>query len=241
MTEICRVSDCYICDRTPPIHVAHQICWDVATAAGKTQASLLDYAANTTPVLLPQFSAYRDSDLTFPSGIRAKTPLGELLRGINSRLPVELHYEIAKNLHGHIMHSILRASEIARTTRGEHTSSDHETEMIRSSGPIRSLSIKTRSVFGLYYISEIGFNSDQDDSIPTDITGVHGIRVATGRYGIRAMKVLFVDGSESRWLGDTRHCWYSETYHGDLRRLLITSDASLTHSCSLKTYVSYNF
>src|SRR5690606_4212982 len=98
---------------------------------------------------------------------------------------------------------------------------------------IESLRVKTTSIFGLAYLSKIGFNEGDGDFIDVRDSGFFGVRFALGTYGIRALRVLYQDGSMSRWVGDPRFSWFGEVYGADLRYLSVIRDVRIAtpHFC----------
>lgn len=224
MVTLCSDPSCEECFNTSPVPVGHQDCWAVATAAGKTVCDLYKYAARHRKTALPRYSAPPYVTPTFYADVRTTTSLGRLVRNIADRLPVELQYEIGQHLGGHFVGSLLHTSFAVGSVRQIRPYHGPKRRAVVCKGPVRSLYVDTRSLFGLHYISEVGLNKHRGDFIETNNVGVRGLRFAFGSHGLRALRLLFNDGSMSRWLGDPRYCWYGEFYGGDLKTLSVTRD-----------------
>lgn len=221
---ICNVPACADCHTSPPAFVAHRDCWNVATEAGRTPRSLYYYAARTERTATPRYSTPPDAVPAFSADMETTTSLGRFLNRVATRLPVELHDEIGQHLRGHFVASLLHASHAARCVRRRSPYLGPTRAPVGGAGPVRSMFVRTRIMFGLRYICEIGLNKPWGEVIKTGNPGVRGVRFAVGSHGLRALRVLFRDGSASSWLGDPRYCWYGEFYGSDLRALTVTSD-----------------
>lgn len=76
--------------------------------------------------------------------------------------------------------------------------------------PYETLYILTRELFGRSYIYKIGRNREGPGVLLITLTSpvIRGVRFALGRFGLRAIRVLYDDGSRSPWLGDPSGCWF---------------------------------
>lgn len=97
--------------------------------------------------------------------------------------------------------------------------------------PVKSLWVRISNIFGRGYISEIGVDQSGDDvlSVPVSSRQVAGMRFALGRFGLRALRVLYDDGSKSAWLGDTSGSWFGNIRGTQLRNLHVTADVRPPH------------
>ena len=114
--------------------------------------------------------------------------------------------------------------------------------------PIEILYARVRELFGRTYISELGCDGEGNSEgllsiqlLPGVITG---LRFALGRFGLRAVRILYDDGSRSSWLGDPSGCWfgnvigkYSQKKHQlghipglELRNIHTTADVGIPAS-----------
>ena len=93
-------------------------------------------------------------------------------------------------------------------------------EKVSTSGHIETVSIETNNILGLQYI--FGIHIGRPEGIAS--TGIRGIRFALDSFGIRAIRLLFSDQSESPWLGPHRFSWYGEIHGNGLHRLQVIRD-----------------
>lgn len=163
---------------------------------------------------------------SFHPDISAETSLGKLLRTIARRLPLELQTEIQGYLEPHLVSSLLRTYSAVRELAVGRRRKPCCKRFARPA-KIRCLYVETRRVFGLDYITEIGYNKDCRASIKTDNLNVRGLRFALGRYGLRAIRILYDNGA-SPWLGCPEYCWYGEVYGTDLGRIWVFRDVSMS-------------
>lgn len=89
---------------------------------------------------------------------------------------------------------------------------------------ISSLSTAQTTIFGRQYISSVAFNKPEGISVRT--TDFRGIRFTIGRYGLRALSILYADGSTSAWHGDPKNGWMGILYGDDIRDLHVLEDVS---------------
>lgn len=73
-----------------------------------------------------------------------------------------------------------------------------------------TLYVLTGEIFGRSYISKIGRNREGPGVLSIVLTPsvIRGVRFALGRFGLRAIRILYDDGSRSPWLGDPSGCWF---------------------------------
>ncbi|KAB5522991.1 hypothetical protein GE09DRAFT_1257842 [Coniochaeta sp. 2T2.1] len=78
-------------------------------------------------------------------------------------------------------------------------------------GNVSKLSVKMTSIFGKAYVSALSSDSDIADagfalSILVTCDKIRGLQVAIAQYGLRALRVLYLDDSTSPWLGNPSGC-----------------------------------
>lgn len=232
---------CGTCRRNGPVYVAHRDCWCLAVEAGKTHIGLYRFAANFQHVIPPRYSIQPPPRATFHADVRTTTGLGGLVHTAATRLPAEIRDIIIECLGDHLVASLVRAFQ----TMVSHVEETPRCQAINhvalaDPGRVETLCIKTISIFGLTYLSEIGFNEGGGDFIDVRESCFFGVRFALGTYGIRALRVLYQDGSMSRWLGDPRFSWFGEVYGADLRYLSVVRDVCIPTSYSRLTVDSSN-
>ena len=143
---------------------------------------------------------------------------------------------------GHALISLMRsASVIPPCTRSQPVSSKLPVwEKIVCHGVPDKLTISTTRIWGLEYIASVSLGGQSSGIfIPIEARGVRGIRFALGMYGLRAIKVVYKDGSMSPWLGSTTFAWYGKTTGCDLRQLWVLSDVgnALLRCTRISTYM----
>lgn len=226
----CGVFSCERCRNDDEVaYVAHQYCWNLARKADPVP-SLYRFAALTRQLLPPGHSRKPPVTAIFPADLPANTSLARLLEAISRRFPAELQGKIHRYLRLHLIAAVLRTFRTVTTFPAGRRRKPCCKRFARPA-EIKSLYVETRRIFGLDYISDIGFNKDCNASIKTDNRKVRGIRFALGSYGVRGIRILYDDGVSS-WLGSTTFCWYGEVYGTDLGRLSIFRDVSISWAVS---------
>lgn len=94
---------------------------------------------------------------------------------------------------------------------------------------LKTLSMATVLIFGRAYLREIQFNQiESQDYILVVCLTVVALHFATGTYGLRALRVVFKDGSLSFWAGSLdSECWYGSLPTQNLTDLRVLRDVSL--------------
>ena len=223
---------CAPCHDGRSVYVAHRDCWNLAVVAGKTHIGLYRFAANLQHVIPPRYSAQPPPYASFYPDVVKTTELGRLVHTGAMRLPAEIQHKAIEYLGDHhLVSSLFRASQ-TMASHVKETPLYQAVEHVTLGPPthISSLCIKTGSIFGLAYLSDIGFNQREGDFIDVRDIGFIGVRFALGTYGIRGLRILYEDGSMSRWLGDSRFSWFGEVYGYDLRNLSVLRDVRVPAS-----------
>lgn len=101
--------------------------------------------------------------------------------------------------------------------------------IVKGDDEARSLFIRTRNILCRAYISDIGINKPSKDvlSIPISSSSIIGLRFSLGRFGLRAICILYEGGSHSPWLGDPSGCWFGNVRGSQLESLHTTGDGRL--------------
>lgn len=94
---------------------------------------------------------------------------------------------------------------------------------------VNTLSIATVFIFGRAYLREIQLNqTESQDYIVVGCVTVAALHFATGTYELRALRVVFEDGSLSPWAGSLdSECWYGSLPTQNLTDLRVLRDVSL--------------
>lgn len=90
--------------------------------------------------------------------------------------------------------------------------------------------IRPTNIFGRAYISEVGVGQRRSGvlSIPLSQNQITGLRFALGKFGVRAIRILYDGGSKSAWLGDPSGCWFGNVPGTNIRDLATTADVRPT-------------
>ena len=172
--------------------------------------------------------------LTLPDLDYHESPLGALLRAVATLLPEEVCHIILEHLCDEdfrgkkLLMNLARASAVIPPyTRQVTASALPIWEKVPCRGPLDRLSIETSSVLGVDCISKITLGGlGSGVSVPLRVGDVRGVRFALHPYGLRAIRVLYDDGSMSSWLGSTDPSWFGEVHGTDLSQLHVLLDVS---------------
>lgn len=117
-------------------------------------------------------------------------------------------------------------------------------QLLVNDSPATFLWIRVTNIFGRPYISEVGLDKRSSGalSIPVSQQQITGLRFALGKFGIRAIRILYDGGSKSPWLGDPSGCWIGNVPGTKIRELHTTADVrSPAHIEWISSSVSYTF
>ncbi|KAH8177572.1 hypothetical protein LIA77_02654 [Sarocladium implicatum] len=220
--------------------LAHTCCWDVAQhqLGDKLSPSALFALAQRTHPVLPLPASWHAVEAIDSPPVKdlndPETDLSRLIRGIAHILPLELQRMVGSYLGRHIVASLLRAPQLARSyIQPEPGRSSPYLDNIEIPSPVKILHVSNTLILGHMYLSGIQFNQpDARDCITIDAQTVTALHFAIGTYGLRALRVVFDYASLSPWVGSQdSECWYGKlaTHNFDLRllRLLIAGTETL--------------
>lgn len=213
----------------PMIYFAHVDCWRVANRAYDTRA-LLAFARNTRPLIPRRWAGLGDIESTpwrvSEQDLDRSTPLGGLLAQV-ARLPPELQARIVAGLRQDraacMVRTLQTAASIPGTTAG---CSPPSRELRICPSPASRIYASTSVMFGRAYLRDLHFDgaAGANTSVYVEAKDVRGIRFAIAAHGLRGIRVLYRDATESEWLGSHQDCLFGETYGDDLSRLWMTRD-----------------
>lgn len=232
--QLCFFPGCPGRDEERPVHVAHLACWAVGRQVHGSLRALFALARTTRQIFPLRKLSGRDVRLTLPDWEYDESPLGELLHAVATRLPVEVCNVILSTIcdenedSGPMVMSLSRASAVIPPYLCAVTDSALPVwKKVPVRGTIDGISIETSSVLGVVCISEVRLGGrDSGGSVTLRGVGVRGIRFALHSYGLRAIRVLYDDGSMSPWLGSTNASWFGEVHGTDLNKLCVLGDVS---------------
>lgn len=232
--QLCFFPRCPGRDEQRPVHVAHLPCWAVGRQVHGSLRALFALARTTRQIFPLRHLSGQDVRVTLPDWEYDESPLGELLRAVATRLPVEVRNVILSTVcdgnysSGPLIMSLSRAFAVTQPYRRAVTASALPVwEKVASRAPLDRISIETSSVLGVACISEVRPGGlESGGSILLRGVGVRGMRFALHPYGLRAIRVLYDDGSMSPWLGSTNASWFGEVHGTDLSQLHVLRDVS---------------
>lgn len=219
-------------------------CWQVARKTA-SMTSLVHLARRMYPLFPSKYSSEHLDDHEELCGLEnkmnVKTALGHLIKELAARMPVELQAQIMMHLGDCYAVSLIRALRASLPLTGEEDMRSPSRELRVSPGPVKSLSVVTSSLLGRGYLRDIEFDADGAVCVRVEGRGIRGIRFAIDTHGLRGIRVLYVDGGESPWLGDDRGCWYGEAHGTNLERLWVTRDVCIPRVSRTWSVVKSNF
>lgn len=225
---------CMKCRPDQVIFLAHKCCWKAINHPTVIPSlQLLKLAQHTRPLGPPLSQDVHRRYLSRQTQLDAystETALGSLLEQVVRRLPLELQCNILDYLEGSLFASLLKAKAVAPFLLGRlglGKCAKPRTINLGIVGAITSLHVRSSNILGRPFLTGIGFNqSECCPWIPVRSTCIQGLQYALGEFGLRAVRILYVDGSRSTWLGDPSSCWLGTVMGSDLQMLYVLADVS---------------
>ncbi|KAL1887054.1 hypothetical protein Cpir12675_006722 [Ceratocystis pirilliformis] len=230
-------SDCGRCLPERGVYLAHRQCWQVARSVFPDQLERLLRFAVSTRALFPRPAAYPSQDLISLHGCSTwanlATPLGCLLVAIETKLPTELQDRLLRMLHGtplwHMLHTREQAVPLIHKADRYNLDVRPVTVPVRGGldGELKTLSASFETLFFVDYIKDLHFNTEKSrsGSIPVKDIATRGICFAVSKHGLRGLRIMYVDGSKSPWLGSTKGCLFGAAHGSDLQQLCMLKSA----------------
>ena len=163
------------------------------------------------------------------------TPLRELLRWIDWRLPQEIQNMIFSYVSGPLqalVNSLATLSYVENQLAGCKASEISYRPFFQAR-MLHRIGIETVDVLGeicLKRIGEVGNPgskaSQEHEIILYPNKQVEGVQVAIGTYGVVDLRVIYRDSSTSSWINKQQRKWITTYKCSDLKRLHILSDVS---------------
>lgn len=242
--DLCRCErPCQRCDPDRRIFFAHLCCWKVTRQryGNVPLANLHRLALQTRPVVDGPNLADRDllPGLDFPIlDLQQCTGLGDYLRGVATCLPEEIRQEIPNRLRGTLTFSLLSTLQtgsllglISLSSASNITGGSLSPD---GSGTVDALYAEPIRIFGAPYLRRVALNKRSEVftySIPVRSDPIRGVKYVLGTWGLRAISVLYDDGSSSPWLGNPTQGSTARGYGRDLLKLCTVQDVGLTINC----------
>ena len=245
---------CGYCEPDNPLIIAHWACWKIVQGSGVSHDRLYEFALQTMPLAPAIRGPHVRLSMSELAGVVDRgTSLGRLIVDIAHRLPKELDSMIMNEVQLYAMRSqrhgkmgekqykdLLNDSGVLFSRLA--TVQTSALPMLKcgfkaagndvfgkEDGELHTMYIRTVSLFGRQYFSEIGFNKTADglSTIPVRSDKIRGVRFALGRFGLRGLRILYADGSASSWLGQTAGCWFGNARGRCIRDLEVFVNVSL--------------
>jgi len=234
--------NCRGCDKEGSVNFVHVHCLALARKRLPDMPAemLLSQMFRLTRPILPWDQRIAPIHPTLPyhplgAQLSRDTELGRLVATLEDRLPVELQKMIFDNSSG-IFRSLLNCSSTIHdclplllllgkrsldpSPRTSNPLSEYQT--------LETIEASTVNVLGEACFVQIGANQgtvlNSGYQIPIARHAVSGIEVAEGTHGIVGMRILYLNGSKSPWLGGSKHAWITTVSGNDLKDLQIRSD-----------------
>ena len=201
-------------------HIVHKCCWKlIMSRTSHSFTSIYRFARSRYPLFDTgnTFDSEHDTLMDFTldtiadlSNTRPKKLLEQLIIAVppEIRLIVSKHFSpcLTSSLHTvkRIKSLDISGAQSLQTTI-KHRYDDHY------------LAAAQTPIFGENYISSIVFNKSK--GVPVLSTKSKGIIFTIGRYGLRALRIIYADNSTSAWLGDPENGWTGVMYSNSIQEL----------------------
>ncbi len=203
---------------------AHICCWRaVSQQYPLSTLHLYKLAQQTRPILC--FEKTRLLSVQLPNQNLADTDLASLLFRVNS-LPLELQREVLQFLSCHLTSSLIQALQTATFLKRITRKGSSQKTVGLLHGNAAQLRGSTISMFGETCLHRIHFTPEPSKgglSISIQTGAIRGVQFSLGIYGLKAVRMVYWDGSSSPWLGEPG-TGYCGTVHGSLDLLTLVYD-----------------
>lgn len=241
--HLCRWGQaCTACDPEYTVNLVHVQCYKLARLLFRNLCAvdLIQLARLTRPLLSEAFLPVSKAPIPPPparlstyTDLCYKTDLGCLVSEIQSRLPVELQHTIFYHTRG-LFRSFTKCLDMIYTySRLNHYASDtYQSNVQYPLQPYarpRHIGLTTVSIMGETCIAMIGSGGLRPwhDELQLSAAQPTGLQVAYGTFGLVQMRVLYIDGSVSPWMGGTSSsCKRFKTCRGRLEDMRVVHDVS---------------
>lgn len=237
---------CPSCRPDRMVYLSHRDCWKVAFSTSHLKFS--DWsrlAVQTRPFEIRRWDSsvgcYDHPGTNIlppvpsdPGLLHVGTPLGDLLSKVRL-LPAELQFQIMSLLKDTLVASLLQTkmfvSELVPRLRARpNWTLQPETKPLRKGRGQSSavLSCCSMEIMGGPYLSDLALEPLKGCMAQVTVASiaVRGLQFGLGRFGLRAVRISYEDGSFSPWLGDPTSCWVGTVRCSDLSQLNVITNVS---------------
>ncbi len=201
-------------------------CLDLYTLAECTRRILPHSLSGSLDSLLP--------DRQLQSSIKRvpQTGLGRILDLVWDRLPLELSRAVFSYLSDDMTSALMRALQtpIYLESASQLRPKKEIRYLLNSVGSdddVEWFSGCMISMFGNTYLHQVSITKSKEKNpylaVPINSKAIRGLKFVLGTYGLRALCVVYQDGTNSLWLGDPSN-GYHGIVHGQLSDFVILSD-----------------
>lgn len=238
--DLCRCErPCQRCDRNRHIFLAHLCCWKMTRQryGPVSVTNLHRLALQIRPVV--DWANLGDRDLLpgldFPIlDPQQSIGLSGYLGGVATCLPEEIRQEILGRLRGTLTFSLLStlqtSSLLGLISSSSASNSTGGPLFPGGSGTVDALYAEPIRIFGATYLRRVALNKTPEVftySIPVRSAPIRGVKYVLATYGLRAISVLYDDGSSSPWLGNPTLGSTARVYGRDLLELCTVQNVGL--------------
>jgi hypothetical protein len=230
--HVCFSSECGRCEADKIAHLVHIDCWRLISGQKSRPkiASVYKFAQSTYPLFgnehvrrVPDRIATDFTNMPYDNNSN-KTDMGRFL-GSLSRLPPEIQLAISARCRRNLLSSLLKVLKTSSILVGFNGRIGSIPDLIWNTA-VENISARLLNVYGRSYISLLGYNVTMKHgfSIPVKGSSTRGLKFVIDVYGIRAISILYLDGSSSAWLGNVRGGWKGIIYGEHIIGLRATRD-----------------
>jgi hypothetical protein len=235
--HLCLPSGCQEDNVHKAAHLVHLSCWKLVNSVKESQMvtrSLFLFAESTSP-FFDIGTSFKTEMRSVPNltnvvvGDSAETEVGKLLKSL-SMLPAEIRLAILPYCTQKLLlclFAVLESSALLNVIKPD--SSNRGVGELLCGTNAKTLSARSISIFGQSYIRLLSFSEHMDNGNDQHLVlanglEVRGIKFVVDRYGLRAIRILYIDSSASPWLGDETGGWKGIIYGNSLRNLYVIRD-----------------
>ncbi|KAK0634681.1 hypothetical protein B0T17DRAFT_611650 [Bombardia bombarda] len=234
---------CETVDLSQPLFFAHRLCWKVVRQQHGhiPNITLYKLAQQTHPIFssLDLIIEQLQRAAIFPQLAKSTNEstdgFAHLLSRAGALLPLEVQQEVLQYINSDLTFSLMTALHTTASFLNLLNHAPSPSKMIVKLHPTASqdtgwLCGTTIEMFAHEYLHRIHmaqYDNTGDRlglSIPVHMDAVSGVRFVLGTYGLRAIRILYRDGSVSPWLGNPTKGSYGTVYGTDLGCLRILQD-----------------
>jgi hypothetical protein len=208
-------------------HIVHKCCWKlIMLRTSHSLTSIYRFAQSRYPLFDTgdTFDSEHDTLMDFTNDTIAdlsNTNLKKFLEQLIMVVPPEIRLIISKYCSPCLTSSLHTAKRIqSLDISGAHSLQT----VVKHRNDNHYLEAAQTSIFGVDYLSSIAFNKSKGVSV----SSAKGVIFTIGRYGLRALRIVYADNSTSAWLGDAENGWTGVIYSNNIQELHMIHEVRAT-------------